>query len=264
MTTVGVHSETAEYMRARRPDWVVNRIRATAERADGITYRPYSHNGSKSNYVFKSGRQGQAPITALALMAEQEQRLGRKLRVLDIGTAAGGFTLRALQDGHEAYGLSLHDYRRVAGFGSMTRTLPKDAYVVGDAHDLVEIPEIPVDLDLVVSSWAFMHMVDPLSVLEQAADKLAQHGILATDYIANGDVYAELALDFDQPSVSMRARQGLGDAGFRNFEIGAALGEYTEQGTVNPAVPFIIDRASAAEPVRFAIDYRQPSLLVSK
>lgn len=236
-------------MHARRPEWVAQRIEEKASRADHYGERPYANNGTNPDYSFT--RDGE--ITALDIVRKQERRLGRKLRILDLGAAAGCFVLATLEEGHEGYGVSLHDYREIEEFADITNQLPPEAYIVGDAHNLHDMP-IPASLDLVVSERAFIHFEDGFSILEQAADRLGQDGIFAADgpAYAHHRIHSQPDIESDTPTVLHQALRGLEAAGFTAYPPGEGGGSHRLDNH-----PFMIERSSVLAPVRFAINYRQ-------
>lgn len=161
-------------MHLRRPQWLTRDIqdRFTSLQAQAI--KDYTFNGDFPDYSFDD-----LNCTAMELVEDLERQQGRQLRILDIGAGAGAFVLRCLQRGHQAQALSAHPYKESGRFNTLTEQLPDEAYIVGDANCLDEIPELMDGYDLVVSRNTFFHLSDTLGTLEQAANRVAVGGIMA-------------------------------------------------------------------------------------
>lgn len=228
-------------MHERRPDWVRFKIARNYEKMRDTADPSYGSNGEKPDYQFFPRAVGNY-MCASGLIMEMEERLDRSLRILDIGAGAGRFVLAGLERGHEVQGVSAHDYRFYPRFDEITRHLPAEAYVVDDAHNLAQLPELGDDYDLIVSDLVFIHLVDPLSVLEQAANKLNSDGLLAVNGIDNGTSYAG----------GTNAEQVIGAFWATGFDVGVSrYVPYTiELQTV------IADRNSSTQPLRLPVEYR--------
>lgn len=174
----------------RRPDWLQSKIASRHRNMSLVAEPPYSVNGILPDYLFQAPLQFGNDRWASRLLMELEVNKSEGLRVLDLGTGAGQFVVACLERGHQAIGLSAHDYRVYPKYDDLTDQLPLGSYVVADAHHLADTTEIEGNFDLIVGSHSFMHFVDPLSVLEQSLNKLKPGGIFACDTLDNGTAYA--------------------------------------------------------------------------
>lgn len=140
-------------------------------------YPNYGYHGEDEDYVLM-GVVEEEDVYASQYLSSAADQAHRK-RVLDIGTGAGAFLLACLEMGYEAQGITAHDYSQHPMYAYITEQLPPDAYIVADAHDLDAVPGVGDEYDLVIGHNAFLHFVDPLGSLEQAANKVAPGGVLA-------------------------------------------------------------------------------------
>lgn len=229
-------------MHERRPEWVEARILDVyPDSSEGIP-EGYWNFGTESsaNYDFPSD----PDRYAFDILKEVEAIQDRALRVLDIGTGAGAFVVHCLNRGHEAIGLSAHDFRIDSSFAYTTAQLPPEAYVVGDANNLSRINALGGMFDLIVSRWTLTHVVDPLSVIEQAANKVRTGGILAVDEFF--DFHGIYPPETNPNNVFKAVEQG-------GFVLQAARGG-DSMGYV-----MISSRTDDTIPVRLPVDYRQES-----
>lgn len=176
-------------MHKRRPEWLQRRITEHYKDLVMDVQPPYSVNGEHPDYLFRGPLRAENDMWASRLVMKLEAQHARALRILDIGAGAGTFVLSCLNRGHEVLGLSAHDYRVFPRYDDTTIQLPEGVYVVDDAHNLNDTPELGDSFDLIVSHHAFMHLEDPLSVLEQAVNKLRPNGIFVTDQLDHGTAY---------------------------------------------------------------------------
>jgi 2-polyprenyl-3-methyl-5-hydroxy-6-metoxy-1,4-benzoquinol methylase len=175
----------AEPMHSRRPEWLNAEINNNFFVLNNTPPTNYSFHGEESDYPLGQIEE----FGAERLVRDLEAKHDRPLKILDIGAAAGGFVLGCLERWHQAQGVSAHDYRKFARFGEITRALPDGAYVIGDANNLSELDDLDTDYDLIVSQKTFMHLIDPLSTLEQTTAKVAAGGTLAMTGIHFWDSY---------------------------------------------------------------------------
>ncbi len=160
-------------MYKRRPDWVGEAIALDfAEVSKPDSHERYLYNGQGS-YDFLGGI-----ALSSTIIRDTAERLGRSIRVLDVGAGAGHVVQQALRDGHEAQGVSAFDYRKT----ELARDLADTNYLIGDAHGLLELPGVQPQYDVVLSRWTLRHLTDPLSVIEQMADLVSEGGTLAIDF----------------------------------------------------------------------------------
>lgn len=115
-----------------------------------------------------------------ALVAEREQLLGRRLRVVDLGGGTGGLAVPLAQLGHHVTVIdpsldalaSLH--RRAGDSGVADRVVA----VQGDAANLLEVhPD--ADADLVCCHGALEFVDDPAATLRSVAGVLADGGYVS-------------------------------------------------------------------------------------
>lgn len=203
-------------MHERRPEWVDAEIENVFQEAVSLDLPWHVFNGTsaEANYPFIQKRQ----LGAFDLVQEAEDKEKRQLRILDIGAGAGGFVMHCLERGHEAIGITIEDFRKNPDFRRTMKKLPAKAYQVVDAHHLAR--EVEGDFDLIVGSYTFLHMIDPLSVIEQAVNKLRSTGVLAVNHFKdNRQVYqsgtnGRLVLDAMHDSgldVSRSVQTGIAD-----------------------------------------------------
>lgn len=180
------------------------------------------------------------PFTSADLVRLIVGNLQRPLRILDIGTGAGTFVLASRKAGHDAVGVTAHDYRKSdKPIYAAARKIPDRAYIIGDAHHLDQLPGVDNDYDLIISSMAFMHLVDPFSVLEQAANKLALQGTLAVDYIPEER--------YEDPPNAGVVIESLTSSGFDVSHVIKADGL--------PKLEPLVAVRHSIEPVRFLVEY---------
>jgi 2-polyprenyl-3-methyl-5-hydroxy-6-metoxy-1,4-benzoquinol methylase len=160
-------------MHLMRPQWLSADIEQRFNRLQSQGLKDYSFNGETPDYTFD-----ELDCTALEVVDSLARQRSEPLRVLDIGAGAGGLVLQCLKMGHQAQGLSAHPYKEYTRFNTLTGQIPADAYIVGDAQRISEVPELMDAYDLIVSRHTFMHLADPLGTLEQAANRVRKGGIL--------------------------------------------------------------------------------------
>jgi len=183
-------------------------------------------------------------------------RLGahhRQLRILDLGAGAGAFVLARLSEGHVSVGVSLNDYRQYdCEDYAIAKELPDGSYIVGDAHHLHNLLSESGDFDFIASNLTFSHLVDPLSVFEQAANRVARNGILAVDRLPlTNALYAS-------PTATSDAILALRESG---FEVDLSV-----HAVKPPEIGPIVATRREYQPVRFETIYAgshssEPSLL---
>jgi 2-polyprenyl-3-methyl-5-hydroxy-6-metoxy-1,4-benzoquinol methylase len=161
-------------MQSRRPAWLESEM---AEHFEVLSAGPpiaYAYNGEFPDYYFDD-----LDVSASGLVQKLEDERNRRLRVLDVGAAAGGFTLNCIERGHDAQAVSAHNYKNLSRFNTLTKGLDDAAYVIGDANRLADISELQGEYDLIVSRNTFQHLIDTVGTLEQAVNMLAPGGIMA-------------------------------------------------------------------------------------
>lgn len=174
-------------MHERRPLWLREAISAHFEQIQdpennlGSGY--YLLNGDHEDYTFIFP--GTVKFHSSELLKTMERKRQRQLRILDIGAGAGAFVLHSLESGHDAQGITAHNYLDTK-YKGITNQLPKSAYIIGDANNMDAIPDIGDEYDLIIGHSSFIHFADPLGTLEQAANKLAPQGMLVTTQIDIG------------------------------------------------------------------------------
>jgi len=159
----------------------------------------YRYEGGMSNYMFLGPDGEHFP-------ASQLLESGVPLRILDIGTGQGAFVRRALEMGHIAHGLTMHDYRGTRAAG-IAESLPPESYIIGNVEKLADTDGLLDQYDIVMSSKTFWWLADPLGALEQAADRVAAGGLLLIDSLPIGDGLRsdEYRLESDVGSIAVKA-----------------------------------------------------------
>jgi SAM-dependent methyltransferase len=115
-----------------------------------------------------------------AVVAEREQKLGRSLRVVDLGGGTGGLAVPLAQLGHHVTVIdpSLDAlaslYRRAGDSGVAERIVA----VQGDAANLLDVHPDP-DADLVCCHGALEFVDDPAATLRSLAGVLADGGYVS-------------------------------------------------------------------------------------
>lgn len=175
-------SLTAEMapMHERRPFWVKYAIAMASLAAKGKIPKKYGYFGldRSKNYRYFSDDE---TLHIFDILEKTENEHERSLRVLDVGTGAGAFLLHCIARGHEAIGISIHDFGKDSRFESEVGKLPTGAYVVADAHHMDRDRLVDGSFDLVASNMTMIHVIDKLSVLEQMAGRVGVGGRLVVD-----------------------------------------------------------------------------------
>lgn len=242
-----------DFMYARRPVDVQRSIDTALQNSAGRKYFPYINNGLYDDYDFGVG----IPLSFASQQVKSlEEQKAHKLTILDAGCGAGGFIARMLQEGHDAYGISLHDYRTIEDkigapiVREINDNIPSDRYLVGDIQALQEIEDLPKSFDIVLSRLAFLHLIDPLSALEQLADRVKVGGLMLIDdpkYFY--PIYKEAK--FTSNNTRELVVQGLARAGFAGM---SSIGQDQRPGVLTQD-RLVVARSGPVYPVRFDIDY---------
>lgn len=228
-------------LQSRRPPWLENRIAAS------LTAKPtYLNNGALGNYIFYLSNHPNA-VSTDALISMAEQHAGRPLRILDVGTGAGGFISECQDRGHSIIGISLHDYRKVWGYGYTRHHLNDQNYRVGDIQQPSTLAGIPGSFDIIVSRWTLQHLLDPIGTVEALANRVAVGGVLAFDYIP------PQALQTDHRDPYEAIEQGLFVAGFQYITPNSSPSDDWRNGS--RATSCILRRVAEPQPVRIQVTY---------
>jgi ubiquinone/menaquinone biosynthesis C-methylase UbiE len=238
----------AQMMYQRRPDWLELII---AEDYKLVSQPDFYEKHYKRNGLGTYEFLGAAALSS-TLIRDTFNRLGRPVRVLDVGTGAGHVVKQALQAGHQAQGVTALDFRKTL----LNQGLGDDNYIVGDVHRLRDLPKIQSEYDVVLSRWTLRHLPDPLSVIEQMADLVADGGTLAVDAISQGAVKIKYRTEVGTVYGFPELNQDLDLAGFQLHPVSERFVRDTPLG-----LPFHIHDIVAIRltsgPVRFAVDYEQ-------
>lgn len=158
----------APFLYSKRPVATQRKIDHPRRRTSG-----YAHNGVRNSYSYYIGSQN---VTTDQAVARARAEHGGPVSILDIGCGAGGLVLKHLNAGHWADGLTLHDYRDGSLGTAVPPELPDEHYIVGNVENLHSVGGLRDEYDVIVSSFTFMHLYEPLGTLEQVVDKLAPGG----------------------------------------------------------------------------------------
>jgi hypothetical protein len=240
-------------MHERRPEWLEEAIAIDVTYAQQGIPSGYRYNGDDADYDARSlGLYGL--YTGVSWMSQFVKQIPtereRPLRILDIGAGEAAFVLRCIEKGHEAQGLSFHNYAKIPRYNSRTISkLPPEAYLLGDANNLDQVEQLRDDFDLIISRWAFAHFADPISALEQATNRLGIGGVIGINNIMrkrSRDQHSAYA-DFIDPKTITDTLQ---ESGF-DTEGSIGINDPTNRILFNPF------RAIRKElkPVRFPIEY---------
>lgn len=230
----------------RRPAWLERRIEETYGREAAYP----------GGYALMSPRHGTDRTYCIAgadtgvLACTLRERLGRPLRVLDVGTGTGiPVAHHTLEMGDTAQGISAFDYRQWNPWHVLKDD--NETYVVGNAERMYELTALLPEYDLVMSRDLMHHVVDPLGTFEQIANRVGQHGLLCVDDFDFSD-----NPDRRQVTAS-RIYAAMGEAGFALLEGGT----FSEAELALSGLPEAVwQRQEASRPVRFPIDYaRSPN-----
>ncbi|MCA9309455.1 class I SAM-dependent methyltransferase [Candidatus Saccharibacteria bacterium] len=171
-------TSATEYLYTRRPERIQQRIDRSHHRVRG-----YAHTGVPASYQYGSFPHS---IRTDEVVRSARTEFGRPVRLLDIGCGAAGVVIRHLNEGHDAHGLSLHDYRQLSSTQQQVRDLTDDVYVVGNAENPDTYRALSGEYDVIVSQHTFAHFYDPLAALELAVDRVAEGGYFLCDYLRGG------------------------------------------------------------------------------
>jgi SAM-dependent methyltransferase len=166
-------------MESMRPEWLKRIVDAEYRRLPLAT-KSYGYHGTDADYIFGTKR-----VTSLVADYRQEQHNGGPLRILDVGTGAGGFlTLNRWPSGDVVHGISGFDYRTNPGVGVLTDMvrlcMPSEddsRYLIGNAEYLDEIEGVLPEYDVIVTKMALQHLVDTLGSLEAIANRVVPGGM---------------------------------------------------------------------------------------
>lgn len=127
-------------------------------------------------------------INALDVVSKKMQEKKDPIKVLDLGTGNGAFifnlsNLYPLKV--EAHGVSAFDTRDKLFKENLSKDIKQDRvkYYVGNIEALFEISAIKRNYyDLIISSFCFMHLTDPIKALINAYEALKEGGELYIDH----------------------------------------------------------------------------------
>ncbi len=240
-------------MHERRPEWLKEVISLDEAHAQEGFPPSYRYNGESTDYEASSvGLDGL--YTGVSWMSQFVKQMsaerGRPLRILDIGAGEATFVLKCIKKGHDAQGLSLHDYRKIPSCKSRTiDKLPHGAYLLGDANNLDQVTDLKNDFDLIFSRWAFAHFADPISALEQATNRLAADGVIGINNIMRTRSEDRLSA-YSGPIDTKAVTDTLQASG---FDTEGSIDEYDPSNRIL-FMPFRAIRKEIM-PVRFPIEY---------
>ncbi len=177
-------------MHERRPDWLVAHIAEEFQhQASGRDDKDYGLFGLGQTY--DHGLFHGYPVGDV-ILAEAEEAIGERPAVLDLGAGLGGVIWRLQRMGYDVQGISGIDYSKTA-FGHRDAAVRANAhipgeltperYLVGDVHNLDRVKGLHLPVGVIFSRTLFQHLVDPLSVLEQAINAVRPGGKIAIDQV---------------------------------------------------------------------------------
>lgn len=141
----------------------------------------YKYRG-RDDYSFQDESDSATPRLASEMVKDF---LTKKecLDVLDLGTGSGEF-LEVLKKEYgpkvRVMGITAADFRALEQKGF---SLSDEEYIIGNLENLEKIEAVRCrQFDLIVASFTFRHLVDPIGVICRCYDLLTPGGVLISDY----------------------------------------------------------------------------------
>ena len=220
-------------MAERRPAWLKAVIDDDFSLLTLGIPEEWNFHGMRSSYEFGG-------MSTTSIVDELSRRVSRPLTILDIGTGAGHF-IRS-NEPHFVQGITAHDYREHSKYQSPIE-FGDERYIIANAAHLDRIDGLLPKYDMVASRWALQHMPDPLSTLEQMANRVEVGGVLAFD-----NIYLN---DHILPGTNLGILDSFTRAGFTLHP------RFRRSSFEHPAIipPVVMEKQDCGMPLRLGVNY---------